>query len=83
MGSEKFNRFKDCFEQFYLSHEIGFRKPNADIFEFVLKENKLMATKTLFIDDSKANTNAADQLDIMTWNLQVGQEDIIELRARL
>ena len=39
MGLDRFNRFKDCFEQFYLSHEMNMRKPNADIFEFVLKEN--------------------------------------------
>ena len=28
--------FKNCFDQFYLSHEINLRKPNADIFNFVL-----------------------------------------------
>ena len=31
--------FKNCFDQFYLSHEINLRKPNADIFNFVLTLN--------------------------------------------
>ena len=34
-GMPLYNEFKDCFEKFYLSHEIHFRKPNADIFDFV------------------------------------------------
>src|SRR5690606_5736688 len=34
-----FNDFKDCFDAFYLSHEIHLVKPNPNIFEFVLNEN--------------------------------------------
>jgi len=83
MGHEKFDRFKNCFERFYLSHEIALRKPNAEIYEFVLNENELSAQETLFIDDSKANTDAAAKLGIQVWNLQVGQEDVIELRSRI
>lgn len=83
MGIEKFGRFKNCFERFYLSHEIALRKPNADIYEYVLQENELSAEETLFIDDTKINTDAAAQLGIHVWHLQVGQEDIIQLRTRL
>ncbi len=82
-GSERFDRFKNCFEKFYLSQEIGLRKPNADIFEFVLNENGLKAEETFFIDDTKENTDAAEKLGIHCWNLQVGQEDIIDLKSRL
>ncbi|MDP5107101.1 MAG: HAD family phosphatase, partial [Polaribacter sp.] len=35
LGDEFYNEFKNCFEQFYLSHEIHFRKPDAEIYEFV------------------------------------------------
>lgn len=83
MGELKYNRFKSCFEQFYLSHEIHLRKPNADIFEFVLEENGLIPAETLFIDDSYENTVSAGKLGIRTWNLNVGQEDIIELKSKL
>lgn len=83
MGLEKFNRFKNCFEQFYLSHEIQLRKPNAEIYNFVLQENNLKAEETFFIDDTKENTDAAEKLGIHCWNLRVGMEDIIDLKTRL
>ena len=31
-----YEEFKSCFDAFYLSHEIHLRKPNKDIFEFVM-----------------------------------------------
>jgi len=83
IGEKKFNRFQNSFEKFYLSHEIHLRKPNADIYHFVLQENGLMAEETLFIDDTKENTDAAEQLGIRCWNLQVGKEDIINLKRKL
>ncbi len=83
MGIKRYNRFKNCFDEFYLSHEIHLRKPNAEIFEFVLNENKLKAHETFFIDDTKENTDIAQQLGIKCWHLQVGTEDIIELKSKL
>jgi putative hydrolase of the HAD superfamily len=83
MGMERFNRFKNAFDVFYLSYEMGMRKPDAEIFEFVLDENKLIAEETFFVDDVEENTNAAAQLGIQVWNLQVGQEDITQLKSRL
>jgi len=83
MGIQKFNRFKDAFEVFYLSYEMGMRKPDAEIFEFVLAENNLNASETMFVDDTKENTDAAANLGIKTWNLQVGKEDITQLKSYL
>lgn len=83
MGMEKFNRFKNAFEIFYLSYEMGMRKPDAEIFEFVLTENKLNASETIFVDDTKENTDTASSLGIKTWNLQVGKEDITQLKSYL
>lgn len=80
---EKFQRFQNAFEGFYLSYEMGKRKPNLDIFEQVLEENQLNPTETLFVDDTKENTDAASKLGIKTWNLLVGKEDIIQLKAHL
>jgi len=74
-----YENFKNCFDAFYLSHEINLRKPNADIFEFVLKENKIKAENTLFIDDNKDNTKAAAQLGYHFWNLNPSTEDITTL----
>lgn len=79
LGMEMYNEFKNCFEQFYLSHEIHFRKPDKEIYEFVLKENNLIAEETLFVDDLAINTNTASALGIKTWNLIPGKEDVTEL----
>ena len=76
---ESFAEFKSCFDAFYLSHEINFRKPNADIYEFVLKEHQLQPEEVLFIDDTKENTDAAKSLGIYTWNIDPKQEDIVNL----
>ncbi len=71
--------FKACFDKFYLSHEIMLRKPNADIFQFVLNENKLEAKQCLFIDDTTENTEAASKLGMHVWNNKPLTEDVIDL----
>ncbi|WP_299104599.1 HAD family phosphatase [uncultured Tenacibaculum sp.] len=81
-GMELYNEFKDCFEQFYLSHEIKMRKPNADIFEFVLNENNLEASETIFIDDTAENTTTASELGIHVWNNDPEKEDVVDLLSR-
>ena len=53
-----------CFEKAYYSHMIGMRKPDKEIFEWVLKENSLLADETLFIDDTTANIEAAESVNI-------------------
>ncbi|MDC1261859.1 HAD-IA family hydrolase [Polaribacter sp.] len=78
-GIHLYNTFKNCFGFFYLSHEMKMRKPNAIIFEYILKEHSLVPLETLFIDDTKENTDAAKLLGIQTWNLIPGQDDIIHL----
>ncbi|MCH3885589.1 HAD family hydrolase [Tenacibaculum aquimarinum] len=76
---ELYNEFKNCFEQFYLSHEINFRKPDSEIYQFVLDQNKLVAEETLFVDDLKENTEAAKEVGLQVWNLIPGEEDVTEL----
>ena len=83
MGLHRFESFKKCFEKFYLSHEINFIKPNKDIYTFVLEENNLKAEETFFVDDTKENTDTSSLLGIKSWNLIVGQEDIIDLKKWL
>lgn len=54
----------DYFNKVWYSHEIGLRKPGTAIFEFVLKDEKLTAAETLFIDDSVNNIEAAASVGI-------------------
>ncbi len=79
MSIERFNRFKNCFNQFYLSHEIQLNKPNAEIFEFVLNENKIKAKECLFIDDTLEHTITASRLGISTWHINPKNQDIVDL----
>ena len=74
-----YKKFKACFNKFYLSHEIQFRKPNNDIFEFVLNENNLEGNECLFIDDTKENTDTAEKLGIHCWNIDETTEDVVDL----
>ena len=74
-----FEEFKACFDVFYLSQEIHYRKPNSDIFDFVLKENNIKANECLFIDDTKDNTDTADKMGFYTWNIDETKEDVVTL----
>ena len=74
-----YNTFKDCFNAFYLSHEIQLSKPNKDIYNFVLTENKLKAENCLFIDDNEDNITSAKTLGIKTWHITPYQEDVSTL----
>ncbi len=71
--------FKNCFDAYYLSHEINLSKPNKSIYEFVLNENTLKANECLFVDDRKGNTNTADLLGIKVWNINPKNEDVSDL----
>lgn len=81
-GMDLYTEFKNCFEQFYVTHEINLRKPNKDIYKFVLNKNNLVAEETLFIDDTKENTDAAKSLGICVWNLIPGEEDVVNLHSK-
>jgi putative hydrolase of the HAD superfamily len=58
------------FDKVYLSHEIGFRKPDAAAYRFILNTHQLNAHETLFIDDKKENIDGAKLLGIQTIHLK-------------
>jgi len=74
-----YETFKSYFDAFYLSHEINLRKPNADIFEFVLSENQLHPEDCLFIDDNYDNICGAQNIGIKTWHIVPNKGDVTEL----
>lgn len=61
------------FEKVYFSSDIKMRKPDSEIFEFVLQENNLNPTKTLFIDDTEQHILGAQKVGIQTYHLQKGE----------
>jgi FMN phosphatase YigB (HAD superfamily) len=78
-GESFYSDFYQCFERVYFSFELEMRKPDSDIFNYLLKKHELQAKRTLFVDDKKENTDAALALGIQVWNLKVGQEDVVDL----
>ncbi len=66
------------FEKDYYSHIVGMRKPDKEIFEFVLRENGLKASETLFIDDSPQHVEGAGKTGIRAYHLQA-PETIVSL----
>lgn len=80
VGAEFHNRFLNCFEKVYYSFEMGMRKPDESIYQYVIEKHQLVPNKTLFVDDKKENTIAAQKTGLLVWNLQVGKEDVIDLK---
>ena len=78
-GISFYSDFYQCFEKVYFSFEIGMRKPNADVFQYLINKHELSPKRTLFVDDKKENTDGAAALGFNVWNLQVGQEDVVDL----
>ena len=50
------------FDDIYLSNKLKMRKPNKSIFEYVLAQNKIDASKALFFDDILENINCASEI---------------------
>lgn len=62
------------FDGVYYSHLIRLRKPNRDIYEYVLADAELEAGECVFFDDLPANVEAAGQLGIRSILHPVGQD---------
>lgn len=56
--------FTDLFDRVFVSHEIGIHKPDAGIYTYVLGNTDIIASETVFFDDSLANIQAAELLGI-------------------
>ena len=70
---------EDYFEQCFLSQRMHLAKPNARIYEEVIRQANIHPDETLFIDDLKENCEAAEKLGIHTFQ-NVKFDDWLELR---
>ncbi len=57
----------------WYSHEIGLRKPGPEIFSFILEQEGLLAAETIFIDDTLANIETAQNMGFKTHHLLPGE----------
>ena len=74
-----YKNLEPFFEKVYYSYEMGMRKPSPEIFNYIINKHDLSPKRTLFVDDKKENTDAAEALGINVWNLEVGKEDVVDL----
>ncbi|MEL7122649.1 MAG: HAD family phosphatase [Bacteroidota bacterium] len=72
--------FNQLFKYPFYSHLVHMRKPDAEIYEYVLSYASLKAEETLFIDDHEPNIIGARKLGIVGYHHTVGEEiaDLID-----
>lgn len=78
LGKRKWLAFCKLFDKMYLSHELGLRKPDVKIFEYILNEQKLKAEEVFFIDDSPQHIASAKKIGIHCHHL-LDDENITDL----
>jgi putative hydrolase of the HAD superfamily len=66
--------FNDYFDEVYYSCRMGMRKPDKEIFEFVLDKNNLKPEETVFIDDSIQHVKGAGECGISAFLLPKNEE---------
>ncbi|MCB0531214.1 MAG: HAD family phosphatase [Lewinellaceae bacterium] len=70
------------FDAVYYSHLIRLRKPDREIYEYVLADAELVPEESVFIDDLEENIETARQLGIHTIH-KTPDLDIMQLMDRL
>ncbi|MGC9331651.1 MAG: HAD family hydrolase [Bacteroidales bacterium] len=60
------------FERMFLSHQMGARKPEPEIFLSMQKQTGMVPAQTLFIDDNAENIKIAQSLGYHTLHLRDG-----------
>lgn len=70
------------FDEAFFSSEVGFKKPQMEFFEFVLKRTGLKAIECVFVDDQVINVKAARTLGmnaIQYKNFEQFKKEIFKL----
>jgi glucose-1-phosphatase len=73
-----FENLSVFFEEEYYSHLIHMRKPDAEAFEIILRENNLNPSETLFIDDTIQHVDGAKKVGILAYHLDIPAGECIE-----
>lgn len=63
------------FDKCYISYQIGYTKPDREIFDFIIQDSNMIPAETLFLDDGKANIEMAEKLGFDTY-LANQEEDL-------
>ncbi len=74
--------FYGAFNKIFYSHEIGLRKPNSNVYEYVQKHIDVNANQILFVDDSPQHIQGALQYG---WNAHylINTEEVTQVLSNL
>lgn len=70
------------FEKIYFSHLLQLRKPEREIYQFVISDSNLRPEETLFVDDREENIMAARELGLQTFHV-TDERDILAFFSEL
>lgn len=73
----------DDFDRLFLSHEVGLRKPDPEIYKYVLNSLNVIPEATLFIDDDTKNVEAAIALGMNSVVFTGEDQAIADIRQAL
>ncbi len=73
---------KSLFEKVYYSFDMGMRKPDLEVFKYVIKDSNLKPIETLFVDDSAENIESANKLGLKTLFIDVSRGDDITQKLK-
>lgn len=82
LETHRYENLEPFFEKVYYSCRMQMRKPDVEIFDFVLTENGLNASETLFIDDSPQHVLGALKTGISA-HLLPKEKEVEELLKEL
>jgi len=62
------------FDKLYLSYQIGYTKPNPEIFHYMFNDSGMIPSESLFIDDGIANVEMGEKLGMKTFLATNGED---------
>lgn len=62
------------FDAMYKSYQIGYMKPDARFFQYVMSHEHIVPQESLFIDDGERNIEAGKQLGLHTYLAANGED---------
>jgi len=71
--------FTTLFDKAYLSYKIGLIKPDAHIYEYVLKDAGLKREETIFLDDNAENVRSAQGIGLPSVQVLPGKYTMMEI----
>jgi putative hydrolase of the HAD superfamily len=71
-NKDRNGNYYSLFHKCYISHDIGFRKPEREAYEYVLKDQYLRGRDCMMVDDKPENLEPARRLGMQTLLHKIG-----------